>query len=191
MCYIPCAGKKCAIVLFNIFASGILNILLNFCIVLCTTVVYLCTWLWVFGLIHKTVTSESFIHSFGWGPVGALVSKLYAGPEWSQWPPLLMNSCFTGYLWFIIATVSTLRCSFGWAPDESLSNEHSPSRGDVVHLGPAPSDPFHKQGTWGWRVSPWNDVKAIQTYQGQIGVEKSKAPIKQKWLKTVLVKLMF
>ena len=37
-----------------------------------------------------------------------------------------------------------------WAPDKSKLNDHSPSRGDVMHLGPAPNDPLHKQGTGGW-----------------------------------------
>ena len=35
---------------------------------------------------------------------------------------------------------------------ELIERPHSPSRGDVMHLEPAPntSDPFHKQGTGGW-----------------------------------------
>ena len=38
-----------------------------------------------------------------------------------------------------------------WAPHKSLSNNHSPSRGDVMHLGPAwHKKPRSKQGTWGW-----------------------------------------
>ena len=45
--------------------------------------------------------------------------------------------------------VSAPWCSLGLAPDKSYLTDHLPSRGDVMHLGPAPSDPFHKQGTWG------------------------------------------
>ena len=33
---------------------------------------------------------------------------------------------------------------------ELIERSHSPSRGDAMHLGSAPSDPLHKQGTGGW-----------------------------------------
>ena len=32
---------------------------------------------------------------------------------------------------------------------ELIERSLTASRGDVIHLGPAPSDLFHKQGTWG------------------------------------------
>ena len=33
---------------------------------------------------------------------------------------------------------------------ELIERSHSPSRGDVMHLRPAPCDPLHKPGTGGW-----------------------------------------
>ena len=66
----------------------------------------------------------------------------------------------------------TPQCSFRWALDKSLSNDHSPS----CHAPRAsPKWPVPQAGHLGLtQVSPWNDVKAIRMYRGQTGVDHGK-----------------
>ena len=72
--------------------------------------------------------------------------------------------------------VSTQVCAHSGEPwQELIERSHSPSRDDAMRLRPAPSDPFHKQGTGGWPgVSPWNDVKYIRMNRGQTWIDPGK-----------------
>ena len=93
---------------------------------------------------------------------------------------------------------STPLCSLGWAPKrELIERSHSPSRGEVMHLGSPPSDPRHKQGTGGWPgwapgmtsrlFEPSDQGKLNERTQWLLGFSSTMKPNRPYWITPLLL----
>ena len=78
---------------------------------------------------------------------------------------------------------STPLCSLGYAPD-NWANRTITHPLVVTSCKPGASPKWHttQAGHLGlYRVSPWNDVKAVRTYRGQTGVDPGKLIKRTLW----------